>query len=81
MCAYEVESMHVSKPCYINVYLSNNEFWFNARVWHILVTHVLILNTLSNSYFFLFGGGEEQYRRSDTPVQGGGLRRASARRF
>ena len=50
MCAYEVASMHVSKPCYINMYLSIDEpFRFNISLRHILVNLALVVNTLSNS--------------------------------
>ena len=54
MHAYEVVSMHVSKACYINMYRCIDEpFWFNASLWHTLVTLVLIANKSSTSYFSL----------------------------
>ena len=54
MRAYEVASMHRSKPCYINMSLTIDEpFWFNASLRHILVNLALVVNTLSNSSYSL----------------------------
>ena len=48
MRAYEVVSMNVSKPYYINMYSSIDEpFKFNISHRHILVTLVLVVNTFS----------------------------------
>ena len=45
MRAYDVASMHVFKPCYINMQLSIDELLrFNPSLRHILVNLALIVN-------------------------------------
>ena len=46
--------MRVFKPCCINMLSSIDEpFRFNASLRHIIVNHVLVVNTLVNSYYSL----------------------------
>ena len=60
MLAYEVTSMHVSKPCYIWMCSSIDEpLWLNASPQHILLTLFLLLKhcqspLISLSFLFYF---------------------------
>ena len=50
--SYKLMSIHVSKPCYISMSLSIDEsFFINTNLWHILLSLVLIIDTLSFSSY------------------------------